>query len=172
MTTNDKNLINQYVRLVGEGDKVALENLYVLIYKPLYSILMKNYPNHHDIQDCINQTITLIVKKSANIKFFTNCYSWIIKIAKNIMRNYYRKTSRREQLLKQFPIATYVKFSEQSSILKIELSNLPEYEKYLIYYRYFCKFTIDEISIIANKSKSTINREINQVLTYLKEKIK
>ena len=172
MTTEEKYLIDDYVKLVACGDKVALAKLYESMYKPLYYILIKHYKNHHEIEDVIDEIFEVIIKKSKKLLFYKNCYKWIIRIVVNKLRNRLKKQYRRNELMKCIPFATHIRFNESKAHLLLELQNLPHYDQYLIFYKFYCRFKIDEIAIIMNKSRATINREIKLILEYLREKLK
>ena len=172
MTTEQLKRTNELVYDIGvNGNRTSLDELYLLIRKPLYCSLIKYYKDHYEIEDIIMETIGRIIKKSSNLLHYNNCYAWIKRISNNILRNHLRKQGRRNELFNCIPFETHVKYNEQKHLLKMEIEKLPEYNRYLIFYKFYCKFKIGEIAKKFNCSKAKINRDIKETLEILKEKL-
>ena len=173
MNQNTRELINEYVKSIANGDKKAFDKLYSLMKPILKTILMRRYSNLQDIEEIIDDILFSIIKKSKYLSFFGNCFKWIIKIATNTLNNYIRKTANRTQLMKMIPLGTHTIFNESKFEIIMEIKNLENItHQYLIIYKFYCKMKIDEIAIIMGMSRATVYRELNIALKILKEKIK
>ncbi len=172
MTTENKELVNEYVREIGvTGSRNALNNLYEIVREPLYKILYAYYNNHHDIEDIIEKVLDVVIDKASGLITYKNCYNWIIKIGKNLINNMLRKEKRRKELLYSMPIPAYAEVNESKVMMIIELKKLTNEEQRLIFYKFYCKFKIDEISLIMGISKATVHRKLAELYDSLKEKL-
>lgn len=173
MNQNTRDLVNDYVKAIANGDKVAFEKLYVLMKPILKTILMRRYHNPEDIEEIVNDVFHSIINKSKQLLFFNNCFKWIIKIATNTLSNHIRKQTKRAEIMKTIPLNAYSMFNETKFQIVMEIKNLENItHQYLIIYKYYCKMKIDEISIVMNMSRSSIYRELALALDALKEKLK
>lgn len=173
MNNDTRNLVNDYVKAISNGDKVAFEKLYLLMKPILKTILMRRFYNHQDIEEIIDDVFYSIIEKSKYLLFFDNCFKWIIKIATNTLNNHIRKSANRAKLMKMIPIGTHTIFNENKFHTFMEIKNLEDTtHQYLILYKFYCKMKIDEIAMVMNMSRSTIYRELTIALEILKEKLK
>ena len=96
LTKEEKQRINTLVKSLKENNEDALSELYQIMYREIF-LSLKTYSNDtHMIEDVISQTFLSIIEKSKTIIFYTNCYSWIIKIARfnylNTNRKYHKES--------------------------------------------------------------------------------
>ena len=50
------------LNIVDDDDRAFVEEIYIRYEKHLYLISMKYLNNHHDAQDCVHETIKLIIE--------------------------------------------------------------------------------------------------------------
>ena len=56
------------LNIVDDDDRAFVEELYIRYEKQLYAISMKYLNNHHDAQDCVHETIRVVVEKVEKFK--------------------------------------------------------------------------------------------------------
>ena len=54
------------LNIVDDDERAFVEKIYIKYEKQLYSISMKYLNNHHDAQDCVHETIKLIIESIEN----------------------------------------------------------------------------------------------------------
>ena len=165
----DKNEINNLVKLIGTGDKIAFEVLYKKMYKIIYGFLYRYELKPTDIEDIISSTFLTVIEKSKNKLIYKNCFSWILTIAKYKLYNFNRKF---KKLVFDDDIVDKhsASYDLDKISLKFEIDKLSKPKKQIIYLVYYLKLPYKDISKILNISISTLKRRINDIIQYLQEK--
>ena len=91
LTKEEKQRVNALVKLLKEDNEDALSELYHIMYREIFLSLKKYTTDTYLIEDVISQTFLSVIEKSKTIVFYTNCYSWILRIAYFNYLNTYRK---------------------------------------------------------------------------------
>ena len=91
LTKEEKQRVNTLVKLIKENNDNALSELYQIMYREIFLSLKKYTKDTHLIEDVVSQTFLDVIEKSRSIIFYTNCYSWILRIAYFNYLNTYRK---------------------------------------------------------------------------------
>ena len=169
MTQEQKKEVNTLVKKISIGDIDATGTLYRLMYRVIFDFLRKWSYDEYIIDDAISMTFKIIIEKSYDKMVFVNCYSWILTISKNVIRNLIRKEQREHEII--MPEETTSNDNTCSIIdIKNEIKKLPKVEKHIIYYKYTLGYKFKEIAQILAISESTIRRKEKATLDYLKEK--
>lgn len=166
MTTDEKYYINQLVKNIAHNDNLSLEILYKKMYKVLYCFLNTRCKNKSLIEDIIEDTFIVIIKKCNKI-IYNNCYNWILTIAQKTMMNHLRNKNN------NFCSIDNVKESyfENDNDIKFVINKLQPIEQQIIYLKYYCGLNLIEISKILKLSLSTVKRKYKESMRFLKEKI-
>lgn len=173
LTKDEKQRINTLVKLLKENNDDALSELYQLMYREIFLSLRKHTNDTHMIEDIISQTFLSIIEKSKTIIFYTNCYSWIIKIAKfnylNTNRKYHKESYiDNEEIFEDG--STKTPTAEELSITSA-VNKLSMKDKNFLYLKCYQLLTFKEISEILHVSESTAKRKFEKIKEKLKKEI-
>jgi RNA polymerase sigma-70 factor, ECF subfamily len=96
---NARALENQRVRkLVGraqDGDRDALEELYLIHFDRIYSYLHVTVGNRHDAEDLTTQTFLKMLEAIGRFRWGSAPFSaWLFRIAHNLAMDHFRSTRR------------------------------------------------------------------------------
>ena len=56
------------LNIADDDDRAFVEQLYIRYEKQLYTISMKYLKNHQDAQDCVHETVRVIIEKVEKFK--------------------------------------------------------------------------------------------------------
>lgn len=106
--------VDEYLARIRQGDRSALDPLYEVTAKPLYSLCYTYLHHHHDSEDALSETYLTVVR---NIEKYrgTNGFNWLYTIAKNTCLNMMRKNAR----------SLPVDFSDEKTIRGLRLEEDP-----------------------------------------------
>ena len=167
--------LGEYIFSLAEGNVSALENIYLIMAKILYTIGNYYYEQKADIEDAIQDLLIELYYKAKRFRENKNAYAWIIRIYVHLILNKMKHREKEDEYI-----------AEKISKLKIDCENTDEkyidnhlfvkeifrrltgHEQQLIIYRFWCKCSIGEISTILKKPKSTIESQLKKV----EEKVK
>ncbi len=90
---------NDYVRALVErgqqGDRDALEELYLIHFDRIYSYLHVSVGNRHDAEDLTTQTFLKMLEKIGSFKWQSAPFSaWLFRIAHNLAMDHFRARRR------------------------------------------------------------------------------
>ena len=166
MTDEMRKQINILIVQVSQGNTFALEGLSRLVSARMLSIALSIVKNRATAEDVVQDSFLRIVKNARLFKPETNGYAWICKITQNVALNALRVENRRraENIDDFFNLSTNVDVAEQSLAtltLKQAMQTLTDFEKQVIYQKYFMDFTVRDSAKSLGKSKSAVQRAIS-----------
>lgn len=176
MTKENKIRINQLVEQLSLNNLSAFDELYAIIYEPLFCFLKRYQYNDDIVKEAISETFSYLIDNAQTRLFFINCYSWILTIAKNKLRNISRKEHSDNVSLDELvnvPSEKY--YCDQITdrlILDSITSKLPIQDQRLLTLIYQQDLNYAQISRIMKISKSTIIRRHKEIKLYIKENFK
>ena len=95
--------IRDLVARAQEGDRDALEELYLLHFDRIYSYLHMSVGNRHDAEDLTTQTFLKMLESIKRFRWQSAPFSaWLFRIAHNLAMDHFR-ASRRIQLEEEVP---------------------------------------------------------------------
>ena len=173
MTDEMRKQINTYIVQISQGNTYALDALSHLVSARMLSIALSIVKNRMTAEEVVQDSFLRIVRSAYLFKPHTNGYAWICKITQNVALNALRKESRwrTENIDNFFNISSVDDVAEQSTTqlaLRQAMQGLTDFEKRVIYQKYFMDFTVRDIANSLGKSKSAVQRAI----TSAEEKIK
>jgi RNA polymerase sigma-70 factor (ECF subfamily) len=91
------------VERAQQGDRAALEQLYLLHFDRIYSYLHMSVGNRHDAEDLTTQTFLKMLESIGRFRFQSAPFSaWLFRIAHNLAMDHFR-ASRRWQPEEEVP---------------------------------------------------------------------
>ena len=173
MTDEMRKQINILIVQVSQGNTFAWEGLSRLVSARMLSIALSIVKNRATAEDVVQDSFLRIVKNAHKFTPQTNGYAWICKITQNVALN----TLRMEGRWRTGNIDDYFNLSSDDDVeaqsttqimLRQAMQTLTDFEKRVIYQKYFMDFTVRDIAKSLGKSKSAVQRAI----TSAEEKIK
>ena len=173
MTDEMRKQINIFIVQISQGNTFALEGLSRLVSARMLSIALSIVKNRATAEDVVQDSFLRIVRNAHLFKPQTNGYAWICKITQNVALNTLRTESRRRSanIDDFFNLTSDDDVEEQSTsklMLRQAMQVLTDFEKRVIYQKYFMDFTVRDSAKSLGKSKSAVQRAI----TSAEEKIK
>ena len=93
-TTSNEN-VRRLVERAQEGDREALEELYLLHFDRIYSYLHMSVGNRHDAEDLTTQTFLKMLESITRFRWQSAPFSaWLFRIAHNLAMDHFRATRR------------------------------------------------------------------------------
>lgn len=173
MTDEMRKQINEYIVQISQGNVFALDALARLVSARMLSIALSIVKSRATAEDVVQDSFLRIVKSAHLYKSNTNGYAWICKITQNVALNALRAESRRrtENIDNFFNLSSEQDVAELTATqltLRQAMEVLTDFEKRVIYQKYFMDFTVRDSAKSLAKSKSTVQRAISSA----EEKIK
>lgn len=162
--------INKYLLQIKKGYGYRLNNLFEYTYSNLYNIAYAYLINKSYADDVISQAYLNVVNYIHTYDSKLNGYNWLYTIVKNCAMEFNKRESKKldmlcdldENIEDKFNVLEYV-------LLKDAVDTLNDYEKDLIFKRYWEGLTVKEIAIDSNMSTSTIYSHLDNVYKKLRE---
>ena len=83
--------IRRLVERGQQGDKAALEELYLIHFDRIYSYLHMTVGNRHDAEDLTTQTFLRMLESIGKFRFQSAPFSaWLFRIAHNLSMDHFR----------------------------------------------------------------------------------
>ena len=87
--------LRHLVELAQQGDREALEALYLLHFDRIYSYLHMSVGNRHDAEDLTTQTFLKMLESIGRFRWRSAPFSaWLFRIAHNLAMDHFRATRR------------------------------------------------------------------------------
>lgn len=155
------------------------DKLYNETYKDILKYVVCNCSNMEDVKDIIQDIYVAILKKISKINE-KNYKSYILGIARNKVRDYYRfkyrvKTIKLEniEIKSDVDIETFVLISDDIDKIWNFLKSKNVIIFKIFYLYYYCDTSLKNISLMLNISQSNVKnylyRTLKQLNTYLKK---
>lgn len=165
MTDDMRRQINVYIVEISKGNEFALDALSRLVSARMLSIALSIVKNRVVAEEVVQDSFLRILHSAYQFKSDTNGYAWICKITQNIALNTLRKENRNraEDIDNYFSLSSGEDVAEETTtqlLLKQAMSSLSDFEKRVIYQKYFMDFTVRDIAQSLGKSKSAVQRAI------------
>ena len=165
MTDEMRKQINIFIVQISQGNTFALEGLSRIVSARMLSIALSIVKNRATAEDVVQDSFLKIVKNAHLFKPQTNGYAWICKITQNVALNVLRAENRRrwDNIDDFFDLSSNDDVAETSAthlMLRQAMERLTDFEKRVIYQKYFMDFTVRDSAKSLGKSKSAVQRAI------------
>lgn len=166
--TNDR--LSQLITLITEGNTAALDEIYAIMGKVMFSVAYTILWNRQDAEDVVSETLVTIVRKAHRFTYKKNAYAWINAIVKNKAKSLSKKKNLRNEVgIEGANNQACQEFDYSSMIVKEIFSLLDKYEKDLLIYKHWYGLSYSEIAQTVNKPKQTIVSQVNKIYEKIKK---
>ncbi len=163
-----------------EGDRQALEELYLLHFDRIYSYLHMSVGNRHDAEDLTTQTFLKMLESIGRFRWQSAPFSaWLFRIAHNLAMDHFR-ASRRWQPEEDVPephgseepsaeTAALHEIGRQSMLELID--TLSEEQQQVLTLKFVFNFSNAEVATILGKTEGAIKSLQHRALVSLQKKL-
>src|SRR5580765_4789862 len=172
--------LRRLVELAQQGDREALEALYLLHFDRIYSYLHMSVGNRHDAEDLTTQTFLRMLESIKRFRWQSSPFSaWLFRIAHNLAMDHFR-ASRRWQPEEDVPeplgesepsaeLAAFQSIGRQSMLELIE--NLSQEQKQVLTLKFVFNLPNGEVATILGKTEGAIKSLQHRALVSLQKQI-
>lgn len=181
----------ELIKRIRQGEKQLFGQLVEKYYDDVFRYCYYQTGNEHTAYDCTQETFYHLMRFLDNYRERNHFKSYLIRIASNVCKDYFRKTSRRtvrevsynqwadndEPMENHVNVPSSVGGSEQDSLLKLSiregLMQLPEAQREVIVLYYYQGYKLREIASLTGVPLSTVKTRLytgtEKLKHYLKE---
>jgi RNA polymerase sigma-70 factor (ECF subfamily) len=172
--------IRRLVERGQQGDRAALEELYLIHFDRIYSYLHMTVGNRHDAEDLTTQTFLRMLESIGKFRFQSAPFSaWLFRIAHNLSMDHFR-ASRRVQPEEEVPepigneqdsaeVEALHSIGRQSLLDMIE--DLSEEQQQVLTLKFVFTFSNGEVATILDKSEGAVKSLQHRALVSLQKQI-
>jgi RNA polymerase sigma-70 factor (ECF subfamily) len=172
--------IRGLVARAQEGDREALEELYLLHFDRIYSYLHMSGGNRHDAEDLTTQTFLKMLESIKRFRWLSAPFSaWLFRIAHNLAMDHFR-ASRRWQPEEEVPeppgetepsaeLAAFQSIGRQSMLELIE--GLSQEQQQVLTLKFVFNLPNGEVATILGKTEGAIKSLQHRALVSLQKQL-
>jgi RNA polymerase sigma-70 factor (ECF subfamily) len=172
--------VRRLVQRAQEGDREALEELYLLHFDRIYSYLHMSVGNRHDAEDLTTQTFLKMLESIKRFRWQSAPFSaWLFRIAHNLAMDHFRAT-RRWQPEEDVPepvgetepsaeVAALQSIGRQSMLDLIE--GLSQEQKQVLTLKFVFNLPNAEVATVLGKTEGAIKSLQHRALVSLQKHI-
>jgi RNA polymerase sigma-70 factor (ECF subfamily) len=172
--------IRLLVERAQEGEREALEELYLLHFDRIYSYLHMSVGNRHDAEDLTTQTFLKMLEAIGRFRWRSAPFSaWLFRIAHNLAMDHFRATRRMqpEEEVPEPPGSEEASAEEQAmhsigrqSMLELIEKLSPEQQQVLTL-KFVFNFPNAEVATILGKTEGAIKSLQHRALVSLQKQL-
>jgi len=172
--------VRKLVASAQQGDREALEELYLLHFDRIYSYLHMSVGNRHDAEDLTTQTFLKMLEAIGRFRWQSAPFSaWLFRIAHNLAMDHFRATRRwqSEEDVPEPPDAEEASAEDEAmqsigrqSMLEL-IENLSHDQQQVLTLKFVFNFPNAEVATILGKSEGAIKSLQHRALVSLQKQI-
>jgi RNA polymerase sigma-70 factor (ECF subfamily) len=172
--------LRRMVALAQQGDREALEALYLLHFDRIYSYLHLSVGNRHDAEDLTTQTFLKMLEAIGRFRWKTAPFSaWLFRIAHNLAMDHFRATKRwqPEEEVPE-PEGSAESSAEEAALESIGrrsmlelIENLSHEQKQVLTLKFVFNFSNGEAATILGKTEGAVKSLQHRALASLQKQI-
>jgi RNA polymerase sigma factor (sigma-70 family) len=169
---------DELIKEIHQGSQAAMEVLVRRYYKMIFAYLYRKTADYHISLDLTQETMIKMMKSLTIYKGQGKFTHWLITIAVNVCRDYYRSRQYKEYLTS--PLQNSIQFepnsnvedllSQQEERLQIQcaLQELSDSQREAIVLRYYHEMKVCEIAQVTGSHESAVKSRLFQGIAKLK----
>jgi len=172
--------VRELVARGQQGDRDALEELYLIHFDRIYSYLHVSVGNRHDAEDLTTQTFLKMLEKIGSFKWQSAPFSaWLFRIAHNLAMDHFR-ASKRWQPEEEVPEPEGAEESSaedealasigQKSMLEL-IENLSLEQQQVLMLKFLFNFSNGEAGTVLGKSEGAVKSLQHRALASLQKQL-
>jgi RNA polymerase sigma-70 factor, ECF subfamily len=172
--------LRRLVELAQQGDRDALEGLYLLHFDRIYSYLHLSVGNRHDAEDLTTQTFLKMLEAIGRFRWKTAPFSaWLFRIAHNLAMDHFRATKRwqPEEEVPE-PEGSEESSAEEAALQSIGrrsmlelIENLSHEQKQVLTLKFVFNFSNGEAATILGKTEGAVKSLQHRALASLQKQL-
>jgi RNA polymerase sigma-70 factor (ECF subfamily) len=172
--------LRRLVEFAQQGDREALEALYLLHFDRIYSYLHMSVGNRHDAEDLTTQTFLKMLEAIGRFRWRSAPFSaWLFRIAHNLAMDHFRATKRwqPEEEVPEPEGAEEASAEEEAlesigrrSMLEL-IENLSHEQQQVLTLKFVFNFSNGEAATILDKSEGAVKSLQHRALASLQKQV-
>src|SRR6476646_723274 len=171
--------IRKLVARAQQGDRSALEELYLIHFDRIYSYLHLSVGNRHDAEDLTTQTFLKMLEAIGRFRWQSAPFSaWLFRIAHNLAMDHFR-AARRWQPEEEVPEPVDVETSAEEAALHVIgrksmlelIENLSPDQQQVLTLKFVFNFSNGEAATILGKTEGAVKSLQHRALASLHKQI-
>ena len=176
----DRDQIRRLVERGQQGDRDALEELYLIHFDRIYSYLHMSVGNRHDAEDLTTQTFLKMLESIGKFRFQAAPFSaWLFRIAHNLAMDHFRAGGRwqPEEEVPEPPGQEELSAEDEAmqsigraSMLEL-IDGLSDEQQQVLTLKFVFNFGNAEVATILGKSEGAVKSLQHRALVSLQKQI-
>jgi RNA polymerase sigma-70 factor (ECF subfamily) len=172
--------LRRLVEFAQQGDREALEALYLLHFDRIYSYLHMSVGNRHDAEDLTTQTFLKMLEAIGRFRWRSAPFSaWLFRIAHNLAMDHFRATKRwqPEEEVPE-PEGAAASSAEDEALQSIGrrsmlelIENLSHDQQQVLTLKFVFNFSNGEAATILGKTEGAVKSLQHRALTSLQKQV-
>ena len=172
--------LRRLVEFAQQGDREALEALYLLHFDRIYSYLHMSVGNRHDAEDLTTQTFVKMLEAIGRFRWRSAPFSaWLFRIAHNLAMDHFRATKRwqPEEEVPE-PEGAAASSAEDDALQSIGrrsmlelIENLSHDQQQVLTLKFVFNFSNGEAATILDKTEGAVKSLQHRALTSLQKQV-
>ena len=161
MTEQVRQRINELIAEIARGNTAALDELARLVSARMLSVARQVLRSVPAAEDAVQDSFIKILEKADRFKPNTNGYAWICKITYNTALNMAKRERITVDISSCFDLSDGTNIAERSAAaMTVEQAKsvITDFERQVIYQKYFMDFTVRDSAKALGISKSKASR--------------
>ena len=163
MEKNTNEWLGKQIQNISKGNSNAISAIYETVGRVMFAVAGIYLFNHADIEEVIQDSLMTIVRKADKFRENKNAYAWILKIVENEAKNKIVYNSKRKTVSIE-KINAYAEVNEDGLLFYDVFRVLDDNEKRIIYYIFWCGFSLSEAARELGKPKSSTKYLLDKTL--------
>jgi RNA polymerase sigma-70 factor, ECF subfamily len=176
----ERNGVEQLVARAQEGDRDALEELYLDHFDRIYSYLHMTVGNRHDAEDLTTQTFLRMLESISRFQWGSAPFSaWLFRIAHNLAMDHFR-SRRRWQPEEEVPepVGAVESSAEEQAIRALSsqsmfdlIDELSSEQRHVLILKFVFDFSNAEAATVLDKTEGAVKSLQHRALASLQKHI-
>lgn len=161
-----RNEISCLIRSAQEGDERALTKL-ITIYKGLVFTIIFRMTSDYDVsQELTQETFIRVCLNIGRVKSEQHFRPWMCMIARNIVRDYFRKAKRNRTIsleeVGELGGRPHIEMTRRNMIIQDALGRLKERDRMLLILTYYQGFSLAEVGEVMKMSEQNVKVRLHR----------